>query len=98
MPRSPISVLPYGQSIMLQVWKRNYVFTWFVQLHLLFLGVESVSMQGCFTNAESCNQTECISTDSPKKPYKFCCCRGDNCNAEYKWKPSLIVAAEVEGI
>lgn len=55
-----------------------------------------VSMKGCFTNNDMCDQTMCIdNTTEPKRQYNFCCCKGDMCNKEHRWIPTTTKATEI---
>lgn len=55
----------------------------------------TVQMKGCFTQNDACNQTECIDyTYQPKNNMNFCCCKGNFCNREQKWIPTLPKGSE----
>lgn len=54
---------------------------------LFILEQIKVIMKGCFTNNDSCNQTECIhyhSLDNVYNTHNYCCCKGEMCNTEHK--------------
>jgi len=57
----------------------------------------SVSLKGCFTQNQACNQSECIDNnfDSKQKDIRFCCCYGSLCNRDHKWQPLTTVTPEV---
>lgn len=48
----------------------------------------TVTMKGCFTENQACNQSDCVDTnfETPKR-MKFCCCSGSLCNRDHKWMP-----------
>lgn len=48
-----------------------------------------IVMKSCFIYTESqCNQTECVDSDFEKPTnHYFCCCKDDNCNKDFIWKP-----------
>lgn len=47
-----------------------------------------VEMKDCFIYHENCDQDECINNEYNKTSNNFfCCCKHNNCNAEFKWKP-----------
>uniref|UniRef100_A0A336LB80 Serine/threonine-protein kinase receptor n=1 Tax=Culicoides sonorensis TaxID=179676 RepID=A0A336LB80_CULSO len=59
-------------------------------------GNVTVTMKGCFTENQACNQSECINVDSAtKNNIKFCCCSGSLCNREHKWVPATTPIPDV---
>lgn len=49
----------------------------------------TVSLKGCFTQNQACNQSECVDTnfEAKQKNIRFCCCYGSLCNREHRWQP-----------
>lgn len=62
----------------------------------IFVGETHVKMKGCFTDNNSCNNSECVDTSMPKK-MNFCCCTGHMCNSKYTLIPTTTKAPEVDG-
>ncbi|XP_055612400.1 bone morphogenetic protein receptor type-2 [Uranotaenia lowii] len=49
---------------------------------------------GCWDssdNKETCNNNECISHSQTFNGFFFCCCSGDNCNANYSYVQSSVI-------
>lgn len=66
--------------------------------YLLILGEIALKMKGCFTHNTECMNTECVDhAQIQEKKINFCCCKGNLCNADFKWVPTTTVATEVEG-
>lgn len=62
-----------------------------------YTGDIRVTMKGCFTNNNVCDQTECVdSSSTTTKRHKFCCCTGNMCNTEHRWIPNTTEATEIE--
>lgn len=59
-------------------------------------GNSTVTMKGCFTENQACNQSECVDTNvASRNNMKFCCCSGSLCNREHKWMPITTESPEV---
>lgn len=63
-------------------------------------GNVTVSLKGCFTQNQACNQSECVdyNFESKQKNIRFCCCYGSLCNREHRWQPLTTEIPEISGV
>eukprot|EP00088_Acartia_fossae_P028396 TRINITY_DN2919_c0_g1_i10.p1 TRINITY_DN2919_c0_g1~~TRINITY_DN2919_c0_g1_i10.p1 ORF type:complete len:570 (-),score=148.57 TRINITY_DN2919_c0_g1_i10:1915-3624(-) len=60
-------------------------------------GTIEIKNQGCIANhassQENCReQTECVE-ERQGKNHMFCCCKGNNCNKDFRWNPKIEVTS-----